>query len=159
MDTIAIKLICDSNQKNLYNCIIDYDAITTNDVWITVIICITIVLLALMTFLYFRHVVSIKNKNTAIDKEQQFLDFVYKTAQSSNKEDEAYKKACWKYLSKYGITLEENKSPTEEDKEVQQLAKNKQRFIEFCFEMSKTAQKDDKNQDKYWEILKKKFDV
>ena len=130
---------------------------TNNDVWITLIICISILLLAALVFCYFYGIASKKMNSEDIDENKRFLDFCYKVASSTNKEDEVYKKACWKYLAeKYGLTIEENTASPKEDKEAVLLAKNKQRFIDFCFEMAKTS--DSGDSEEYWKIIKRKFD-
>lgn len=129
---------------------------TNNDVWITLIICISILLLAALVFCYFHGIASKKMKGEAIDENKRFLDFCYKVASSTNKEDEVYKKACWKHLAeKYGLTIEENTASPKEDKEAVQFAKNKQRFVDFCFEMAKKT--DSGDSEEYWEIIKRKF--
>lgn len=158
MDTITLNSIYSSLLIKPCKCgsIVYCDSTTNSDICITFIICVSILLLTAMVLLYFRSVASKKMKNETTDEDKRFLDFCYEIAKSANKEDEIYKKACWKFLAeKHGVAIEENVSSPKEDKNAQQLAKNKQHFVDFCFEMAKSADSDD---NQYWEILKRKYD-
>lgn len=159
MDTITLKSIYTSLLSKQCKCgsIVYCDSTANSDICITLIICVSILLLTAMVLLYFRSVASKKIKNEATDEDKRFLDFCNEIAQLTNQEDEIYKKACWKFLEKkYGVTIEEEKvSSPKEDKNAQQLAKNQQHFVDFCFEKAKSADSDD---NQYWEILKRKFD-